>query len=183
MRYGMRIGRNLGVVRSGGVLLVRISAVLLQSVVLAARFAIFALVDLLAILGRVFAGTGRSTRIALLTDALHECIPDDSAANLAGGPQVWGVFAVDEQFHYGVYPKKALDLVRQYPEQLRKILVVGLFPDAASARTAARKMQRAGFSFDELVALARPGRLSPKKSRVPIPGESGHSEGVGLSGG
>lgn len=173
MRYGMRVGRGLWVSGGGGVLLASIVSTLmfwaLMSAVMIAATAVF----LVVVIATYLVQRSRPWRLGELGKALNGCIARDAPAALAGGPRVWGVYAVGSEFHHGLYPVKGEELLRLMPERESQIVQVAVFPDAARARSAAARLLRAGFSFKELKSLLpknfTPGVGLPNAKNVAVP--------------
>lgn len=63
------------------------------------------------------------------------------------------MYAVGDQFHHGIHPRKGDELLRLYPNRATEIARVALFADAARARSAAGRLQRQGYSFAELLSI------------------------------
>jgi hypothetical protein len=152
MRYGLRISKNRGVAGGGGVLFTGILLALLQWTFLAALVSCVGAIVVATALAAA-AAFHKDTRKGLLRDALRGCITQDTEENLSGLPKIWGVYVVWDHFHHGADPQKGVELVRLYPDMVSKTARVVVFPDAAGARSAARKLNDACFTFDELVAM------------------------------
>ena len=181
MRYGMRVGRGLRVSGGGGVLLASIVSTLMLWTLLSAVMIAATVVFLVVVIATYLIQRSRPWRLGELGKALNGCIALDTPAALAGGPRVWGVYAVGSEFHHGLYPVKGEELLRLMPERESQIAQVAVFPDSARARSAAARLLRAGFSFKELKSLLPKhfvpgtGLARSGQSTNPQPGVSGGS--------
>ena len=153
MRYGMRVGRGMWVSGGGGVLLASIASTMMFWALLSAVMIAATVVFLVVEIATWLVQRSRPWRLGELGKALNGCIALDTPAALAGGPRVWGVYAVGSEFHHGLYPVKGEELLRLMPERESQIAQVAVFPDSARARSAAARLLRAGFSFKELKSL------------------------------
>jgi len=95
----------------------------------------------------------KSARRKQLAKPLKRSLNETIVGALKAQTRIWALYVVDNQFHHGLHPRKGEDLARLYPDRATQIARVALFPDAASARSAAATLQRQGYSCAELKSL------------------------------
>ena len=164
MRVGYRIDRGLWVVGGGGVLLFAVVTGLLRGLTIAVLAAAASTIALIAVVGVRLLLASRSARRALALDALKGAVEDDSDETLQEVPTVWAVYAVGDEFHHGVHPKKGEALACLFPGQTGSIARVAAFPDSRRAAKAASLLRRRRFSFRELVDLFPHHYRAPRRS-------------------
>jgi hypothetical protein len=158
MRTTMRIGRGLYITGGGGVFAFALGMTVMRGVLMLALFCVaIALVTAFA-----FAMTAcqhsSSTRRLLATRALAMSVRPD-LVRIQGNrsePPVVGLYAIGSEFVTGNHPRKRIDLERLYPERASRLVCVGLFPDAATANAAKRRLVHDRFSARELNKLFLP---------------------------
>lgn len=174
MRYGMRLGRRSWVTGGGGVLIAATFAGLLYLTMMVSAWVVATALGLLVGLGAYALQSTKSARRAQLAMPLRGSLDEAAPGVLDGRTKVWAVYAVGDQFHHGIHPRKGEELLRLYPDRAAQIARVALFADAARARSAAGQLQRQGYSFAELLSLFpnnfTPGRgLDQRVSPAPLP--------------
>ncbi len=177
----MRIGRGAWVAGGGGVLAAAIVSSLLYAMLLVSGWVLITAIGLLVAVTAYVLRRTKSARRAQLAMPLMGCLDDSAVSALDGRAKVWAVYAVGDQFHYGIDPKKGEDLLRLYSDREAQIARVARFPDAGRARSAAGQLQRQGYSFAELLRLFprhfTPGRgLDRQPPPTPLPVAPGASE-------
>jgi hypothetical protein len=149
----MRLGRGSWVTGGGGVLIASTFAGLLYLTAMVSAWAVATALGLLfALLAYALRNT-KSARRAQLAVPLRDSLDETVVGALDGRTKVWAVYAVGDQFHHGIYPKKGEELLCLYPDRVAQVARVALFADAARARSAAGRLQRQGYSFAELLSL------------------------------
>ncbi len=101
----------------------------------------------------VVAQNTKSARREQLAKPLKRSLNETIVGALQGRTRIWALYVVGDEFHHGLHPRKGEDLARLYPDRAAQIARVALFPDAASARSAAATLQRQGYSCAELRSL------------------------------
>lgn len=172
MRYGMRIGRGAWVAGGGGVLMAStISALLYATMMLSAWVVATALGLIFSFVAYALQNT-KSARRVQLAEPLRGSLDATALGALDSRTKVWAVYAVRDQFHYGIDPTKGEELLRLYSDREAQIARVAHFPDAARARSAAARLQQQGYSFAELLKLF-PNNYTPghglDKRALPAP--------------
>lgn len=153
MRYGMRLGRGVWVTGGGGVLIASTFSALLYAALMLSAWAVATALGLFCTFVVYALQHTKSARRAQLAEPMKGSLDAAALGVLDCRPKVWAVYAVRDQFHYGIDPTKGEELLRLYPELAAQIARVALFPDAARARSAAARLQQRGYSFAELLKL------------------------------
>ena len=162
MRYGMRLGRRSWVSGGGGVLIASVLSGLIFWMLMIAAHALATAVALVAGLTLHGLRNTKAARRAQLALPLRGCIDDVTLRGLGSSPKVWAVYAVENEFHHGVHPKKGEELLRLFPNSAQQIARIAVFPDAGRARAAASQLEAAGL-FVPRVPVALPEQLYARK--------------------
>lgn len=168
MRFGMRMGSGSWVTGGGGVLATSAFLGLLHLAALLSAWVVFTSLGLLLGLLAYALRNTKSARRAQLAGLLKDKLDEAALGALDGRTKAWAVYAVGEQFHHGVHPKKGEELLRLYPDRAAHVARVALFADATRARSAAGQLQGLGYSCAELLSLFQKS-LTPNQGPLAAP--------------